>query len=426
MKERKLALETLTIHGGYQIDETKAISMPIYPSTAFHFPTADYGANLFDLKEAGNIYSRLTNPTWDAFAEKVNVLEGGVGALATSSGQAAITLAVLNICQSGDHILATTTLYGGTFALFNNTLKKLGISVTFIDSNLSIEELKTFAQDNTKLVFGETIGNPRNSILDIEKFADLAHEIGVPLIIDNTYPTPFLFRPFEHGADIIVHSATKYLGGHGNALGGIIVDSGNFNWDNGNFPELTTEDESYHGTIYTRDFGPAAYIVKARVQLLRDLGSTLSPFNAFLIHTGMETLHLRMERHSSNSLALAQWLEAHPSVEWVSHPLLKSHPEYALAQKYFKKGSGGMLAFGVKGGLDEGKKVINSFKLAIHGANLGDTRTIVSHPASTTHRQLSPEDLLKAGVTPNLIRISTGLESIEDLIADFNQALEII
>ncbi|MEI6188439.1 MAG: O-acetylhomoserine aminocarboxypropyltransferase/cysteine synthase [Alphaproteobacteria bacterium] len=423
-KEKKLHLETVAVRGGYTPDETRAITMPIHQTTAYQFNTAEQGAALFDLQESGNIYTRLTNPTWDLLGEKINLLEGGIGTLITSSGSSAITLAILNICGTGDHILASQTLYGGTFSLFQNTLKKFGITATFVDQDLPLDELQKYVQENTKLVFAETIGNPKNNILDFEKFSKLAHGAGLPLVIDNTYATPFLFRPIEHGADIVIHSATKYLGGHGNALGGAIVDAGNFDWANGNFPEFTTPDPAYHGLVYAEALGNAAYIMKARVQLIRDIGATISPFNAFLIHTGIETLHLRMERHCANAITIAKWLESHPQVEWVSYPLLPSHPDYERAKEYFTKGASGMLSFGIKGGYESGKAFINTIKLAIHAANLGDVRTIVSHPASTTHRQLSEEEQIKAFVKPNLIRISAGIENVDDLIADFEQAFQ--
>lgn len=418
----KFKPETLCIHGGYQRDDTKAITLPIYQSTAFAFDSADHGAGLFDLKQAGNIYSRLTNPTWDTLGEKINALEGGVGALTLSSGQAASSFAVLNICNAGDHILAAQNLYGGTVTLFQD-LNRLGIATTFIDTDASFDEISKHIQPNTKCIFTETIGNPLGAILDFDKFVKLSKQHKIPLIVDNTFASPYLFKPLDYGANIVIHSATKYLGGHGNALAGVIVDGGNFEWYPEKYPEFSIPDDAYHGLSYNESFGKAAYIVKIRAQLLRNIGATLSPFNAFLIHTGIETLHVRMKAHSENSLQLAHFLQDHPKVDWVSHPLLKTHQDYERARLYFPKGSGGLFAFGVKGNLDQTKTFIDSLSWVIHASNLGDVRTIVSHPASTTHRQMSDQDRKKAGIGDNLIRISTGIEHIDDIISDIDQAL---
>jgi len=381
-------------------------------------------ARLFDLKEFGNIYSRIMNPTVDALEKKVNLLEGGVGALVTASGQAAITLAILNICQAGQHIVAASTLYGGTYTLLGITLKKFGIDVTFVDPHADIEEIAKAFQENTRAIFAETIGNPGLNVLDFAKFKGLTEKYEVPLIIDNTFATPVICKPLEHGAHIVVYSATKYIGGHGNSLGGIIVDGGNFNWDNGKYPELTEPDPSYHGIKYVESFGNLAYILKARVQLLRDIGPCISPFNAFLMNMGLETLPLRMKKHSENGLALGKYLEAHEKVSWVKYPDLESHPSYELSRQYLKDGASGMLTFGIKGGLEAGKKFINNVELASLVANVGDTRTLVIHPASTTHSQLTPEQQSGSGVTQDLVRVSIGIEDIQDIINDFEQALE--
>lgn len=421
-KEEKLHIETIAVRGEYESDEQRSITLPIHTTSAYRFDSTDQAAALFDLEEDGNTYSRVTNPTWDALGDKVSALEGGIGGLAASTGSAAITLAILNICGVGDHIITSQNLYGGTYSLFAHTFKDFGIEVSFVNQDLPLEALETYIKPNTKAVFAETIGNPKNDILDFNKFSELAKKAKSPLIIDNTFPTPYLFKPFDHGAHIIVHSATKYLGGHGNALGGVIVDSGKFDWNNGRFPKLTTPDPSYHGVVYTDLYGNEAYIKKARVQLIRSLGSTIGSFNAFLIHTGIETLHLRVARQSENALVLAKWLEAHPKVEWVSYPLLESHKDYDLAKKYFPKGASGMVAFGVKGDYEATRKVIDSTQLAIHAVNLGDVRTLISHPASTTHRQLSEAEQLEASITPNLIRISVGIENIEDITDDLAQA----
>lgn len=423
MSKKNYGLGTIAVQGTYTADETGARTIPIHQTASYDLGDADRAANLFGLKEFGNIYTRLNNPTNTSFEEKINLLEGGVGALATASGQAAITLAILNICQAGDHILAASTLYGGTYTLFAYTFKKFGIEVTFVDPELPLEALKEKVQPNTKVVYGETIGNPGLNILDFEKFSELSKYADAPFVVDNTFATPYLIRPFEHGVDIVVYSATKYIGGHGNSIGGVIVDSGKFEWTSEKYPGLVDPDPSYHGLEYTKAFGELAFIVKARVQLLRDIGATLSPFNSFLLHTGLETLHLRVQRHSDNALELAKYLKEHDEVEWVSYPGLEDHPSHDRAKKYLPKGSSGVLTFGVKGGREAGRKFINSVELATLVPNIGDARTLVIHPASTTHSQLTDEEQKASGVSPDLIRVSVGIEDIEDIKADFDRAL---
>ncbi|MFD0871484.1 MULTISPECIES: homocysteine synthase [Paenibacillus] len=424
-EERQLALETLAIHAGQEIDPTTlSRAVPLYQTTSYGFRDTDHAADLFALKEFGNIYTRLMNPTTDVFEKRVAALEGGVGALATASGQAAITYAILNIAGSGDEIVSSSSLYGGTYNLFSTTLSKIGIDVKFVDSS-DPENFRKAITPKTKAVFAESIGNPKGDILDIEAVAKIAHENGIPLIVDNTFPSPYLLRPIEHGADIVVHSATKFIGGHGTSIGGVIVDGGKFDWKaSGKFPGLVEPDPSYHGVIYTDAVGPMAYIIKARVQLLRDMGAAISPFNSFLLLQGLETLHLRMERHSSNALEVAKYLEAHPSVEWVNYPGLPSHPSYSLAQKYLPKGQGAIMTFGIKGGLEAGRKVINHVKLFSHLANVGDSKSLIIHPASTTHQQLSEEEQRSAGVAPGMIRLSIGTEAIADILHDLEQAIQ--
>ncbi|WP_055105254.1 homocysteine synthase [Paenibacillus ihumii] len=424
-EERQLGLETLAVHAGQEIDPTTySRAVPLYQTTSYGFRDTEHAANLFGLKEFGNIYSRIMNPTNDVFEKRIAALEGGVGALATSSGQAAITFSILNIAGAGDEIVSSATLYGGTYNLFSTTLAKLGIKVTFVDSS-NPENFRAAITDKTKALYAETIGNPKGDVLDIEAVAAIAHEHGIPLIVDNTFPSPYLLQPIKHGADIVVHSATKFIGGHGTSIGGVIVDGGKFDWKaSGKFPGLTEPDPSYNGVVYTEALGPLAYIIKARVQLQRDLGASLSPFNAWLLLQGLETLHLRVERHSENALKVAKHLEAHPNVEWVSYAGLPSHESYALAQKYLPKGQGAILTFEIKGGVEAGRKLINSVKLFSHLANVGDSKSLIIHPASTTHLQLSPEEQLSAGVTPGLIRLSIGTESIEDILYDLDQAIE--
>jgi O-acetylhomoserine (thiol)-lyase len=424
MSERKFnGFETIALHEGFHSDPaTHAVAVPIYQTTSYAFDNSEHAANLFALKETGNIYTRIMNPTQDVFEQRIARLEGGVGALAVASGQAAITLSILNIAGAGDHVVSSTNLYGGTFNLFNTTLRKVGIDFTFVTPD-DFAVIEASIRDNTKALYVETIGNPRIDVADIETLADIAHRHGIPLIIDNTFATPYLCRPIDFGADIVIHSATKFIGGHGTSIGGVIVDSGKFPWDNGKFPGLVEPDETYHGVSYVRDVGAAAYIVKARVQLLRDLGPAVSPFNAFLFIQGLETLALRLERHSSNALAVAKFLEAHPQVEWVNYPGLESSEYYALAQKYLPKGAGAILTFGIQGGVEAGKAFIDNLKLFKHLANVGDARSLVIHPASTTHQQLTEEQQIASGVKPNLIRLSIGLETVDDLLADLEDAL---
>ncbi|MEC0372687.1 homocysteine synthase [Paenibacillus chibensis] len=422
--ERPLSFETLAVHAGQEIDPTTlSRAVPLYQTTSYGFKDSDHAANLFALKEFGNIYTRLMNPTTDVFENRVAALEGGVGALATSSGQAAITFSVLNIAGAGDEIVSSSTLYGGTYNLFSTTLAKLGIKVHFVDAS-DPENFRAAINDKTKALYAETIGNPKGDVLDIEAVANIAHENGIPLILDNTFPSPYLLRPIEHGADIVVHSATKFIGGHGTSIGGIIVDGGKFDWTaNDKFPGLTQPDPSYHGVVYTEAVGPLAYIIKARVQLLRDLGATISPFNSWTLLQGLETLHLRMERHSQNALKVAQFLENHDGVEWVSYSGLPSHPSYELAQKYLPKGQGAIMTFGIKGGKEAGRKVIENVKLFSHLANVGDSKSLIIHPASTTHQQLSEEEQIAAGVNPEMLRLSIGTESIDDILYDLEQAI---
>jgi O-acetylhomoserine (thiol)-lyase len=417
-------LETLALHGGQQVDSnTLSRAVPIYQTTSYLFRDTEHAGNLFALKEFGNIYTRLMNPTTDVLEKRLAAMEGGVGGLAFASGMAAITSGILNICRSGQHIVSSNSLYGGTVTLFSQTFPKLGIEATFVDP----KEPGNFAKaikKNTQLVYIETIGNPKNDILEYEEIAKIAHDNGMPLFCDNTVASPVLFRPIDYGVDVVVHSCTKIIGGHGTSIGGIVIDSGKFDWASGRYPELTEPDPSYHEVKYVESFGNMAYIIKARVQFLRDMGACMSPFNAFLFLQGLETIHLRVPRHCSNALALAKWLEGHDAVEWVNYPGLKSHPNYKLAIKYLPKGQGAILGFGIKGGKEAGVKFINSVKLCSHLANVLDSKTLVIHPASTTHQQLSKEEQLAAGVTEDYIRVSVGTEHIDDIIADFEQALE--
>lgn len=423
-KERQLQPETLAVHAGQEMDPTTfSRAVPIYQTTSYGFRDTEHAANLFALKEFGNIYTRIMNPTTDVFEKRIAALEGGAAALATASGMAAISYAILNIAGAGDEIVSATSLYGGTYNLFSTTLPKLGITVKFVDPS-NPDNFRKAINNKTKALFAETIGNPKGDVLDIEAVAKIAHDNGIPLIVDNTFPTPYLLRPIEYGADIVVHSATKFIGGHGSSIGGVIVDGGKFDWTaSDKFPGLTQPDPSYHGVVYTEAVGPIAYIIKARVQLLRDLGAAISPFNSFLLLQGLETLHLRMERHSYNALKVAQYLEKHNAVEWVNYSGLESHPTHALAKKYLPKGQGAILTFSIKGGVDAGKKVIDSVKLFSHLANVGDSKSLIIHPASTTHQQLSEEEQRSTGVTPGLIRLSIGTESIDDIIYDLEQAL---
>ena len=416
-------LETLAIHAGQQVDsDTLSRAVPIYQTTSYVFKDTEHAANLFALKQFGNIYTRLMNPTTDVLEKRLAALEGGVGGLALSSGQSAIYVGILNICCAGGHLVASNSLYGGTVTLFAQTFPKLGIEVTFVDPR-NPQNFEKAVRKNTRLLYIESIGNPKNDILQYEKIAEVAHKHGMPLICDSTVTTPILFRPIEHGIDIVVHSCTKFIGGHGTSIGGAIVDSGKFDWTNGRYPELTEPDPSYHGVKYVESFGNLAYIIKARTQFLRDMGSCMSPFNAWLFLQGLETIHLRMARHSENALELARWLEKQPQISWVNYPGLPTHPDHALAKKYLPNGQGAILGFGIKGGKEAGIRFINAVKLASHLANIGDSKTLVIHPASTTHQQLTEAEQLAAGVTNDYIRVSTGTEHIDDIIADFEQAL---
>ncbi|WP_213809563.1 O-acetylhomoserine aminocarboxypropyltransferase/cysteine synthase family protein [Jeotgalicoccus sp. WY2] len=416
-------LETLTIHAGQTIDDSKSRAVPITQTTSYVFDDTQHAQDLFSLAKPGNIYTRIMNPTQNVFEERITALEGGVGALATSSGQAAIHLSLLNIVETGDEIVASANLYGGTYNLLNVTFKKMGIKTHFVDPS-DPANFRAAINDKTRAVFAETIGNPRIDVLDIEAVAEVAHSNDLPLIVDSTFATPYLLRPFEHGADIIVHSATKFIGGHGTSIGGIIVDSGKFNWDNGKFPGLVEPDESYHGVSYAKDIGPAAYITKARVQLLRDLGSAVSPFNVQQFLLGLETLHLRMERHSENAQKVAEFLEQHPKVKWVNYPGLESNKYHDLGKKYLPKGQGAILTFGIDGSVDEIAKFVDGLGLFSLVANVGDSKSLVIHPASTTHQQLSEEEQIASGVLPELVRLSIGTENIDDIISDLESGLK--
>ncbi len=420
-----MKFDTIAVQGGHCAGQNKhAISVPIYQTTAFDFDSVDYAADLFDLKCEGDIYTRISNPTTSVLEQRIAMLEGGVGALAVSSGQSATLLAILNIAKSGDEVVASSTLYGGTINLLSSTLQKFGIKTVFVNSEEK-EAYQKAITEKTVCIFSEAIGNPNINVIDIEALADVTHSYSIPLIIDNTVPTPYLLRPFDFGADIVVHSLTKYLTGHGNSMGGIIVDSGNFDWEkSGKFPELVEKDPSYHGLSYTEKFKKAAYIVKARAQLLRDFGTCLSPFNSYLTLIGLETLHLRMQRHSDSALTLAKALENNPAVEWVSYPALESNKYNGLAKKFMPKGSSSLVSFGIKGGKNAGVKFIENLKLLIHATNIGDSRSIVTYPALTTHRQLSNEQMKTCGIDESFIRISVGLEDIEDIINDVEKALE--
>jgi len=419
----KLKFETLALHAGYEADKNrKSAAVPIYQTTSYLFDSTEHAADLFALKEEGDIYSRIQNPSNTVLEKRIAELEGGVGALAVSSGQAAEVIALLTICNNGDHIVSGSSIYGGTHNLFKHRFKNMGIDVSFVDSE-DPESFKAAINERTKALYIETIGNPSLAVPDFERLAEIAHQAGIPLIVDNTFASPYICNPFEFGADIVVHSTTKYISGHGNSIGGIIVDSGNFDWDTGRFPELIEPDPSYHGVKFQEEFGKAAFITKARVQLLRDLGSSPSPFNSFLTITGLETLGLRMQRHSENAQSAAEFLEADQRVDWVSYPGLESHDSYQNAQKYLENGNGGMIAFGIKGGKAAAVKFINQLDLFLHLANVGDAKSLAIHPASTTHQQLSDEDLKKTGISPELIRLSIGIEDIEDLKVDLDQAL---
>jgi O-acetylhomoserine (thiol)-lyase len=415
---------TLAVHGGQQKDPaTNARAVPIYQTTSYLFNDADHAARLFALKEFGNIYSRIMNPTVDLFEKRIAALEGGAAALALASGQAAETLTALTLARSGDNIVSTTSLYGGTYNLFHYTLPRMGITVKFADA-ADYDGLRRLIDDRTRAVYSETVGNPKLDILDIEKLAKLAHDARLPLIIDNTTPSPALCRPLQWGADIIIHSATKFIGGHGTSIGGVIVDGGKFDWKaSGRFADFVEPDPSYHGIRYVEAFGPVAFIIKARVQGLRDTGACLSPFNAFLFLQGVETLHLRMQRHSENALAVARFLKKHPKVEWINYPGLEDSPWYGLCRKYMPDGAGALITFGIKGGVAAGKKFINAVQLFSLLANIGDAKSLVIHPASTTHQQLSEQEQRATGVLPEMVRLSVGIEDLRDILADLEQAL---
>ncbi len=422
----KLKIETLALHGGQEPDPvTGSRAVPIYQTTSYQFNNTEHAAALFGLTEFGNIYTRLMNPTTDVLEKRISLIDGGAGALAVASGQSAIALSILNIAKSGDEIVSADNLYGGTYSLFRYTLAKFGIKVNFVKSN-DLDAIEKAINSKTKAVYAESIGNPKLDVANLEGIAAIAHKHGIPFILDNTV-SPYTLRPFDHGVDITVYSATKFIGGHGTSLGGVIVDSGKFDWGSGKFPLISDPEPSYHGLQFIEALKPVgniAYILKARVTLLRDLGPALSPFNAFLLLQGLETLHLRMPRHGENALAAAKHLEGHKSVAWVTYPGLDSHPDKKLAERYLGHGAGAIIGFGIKGGIEAGKKFINSLKLISHLANIGDAKTLAIHPASTTHQQLSPEEQLATGVTPDFIRLSVGIEHIDDIIADIDQALE--
>ncbi len=418
-----MKFETLAVNSFIDLEkQNHCVSTPIHANTAFSFDSVQYAVDLFDLKIPGDIYTRLSNPSWDIVEKRIAALEGGVGALLTSSGQSAILIAILNFAGAGDEVITSGKIYGGTYNLFAKTFKQMGINVKFINSD-NLEDYEKAITEKTKCIYTETLGNPSIKVADIEALANIAHKHGIPLVVDNTVPTPYLCRPIDFGADIVVHSTTKYLSGHGNAMGGVIVDSGKFDWSqNDKFKMFTTPDESYHGTIYNQAFGEAAYIVKARAHLIRDLGCCQSPFNAYLTQLGLETLHVRMDRHCENALNLAEYLEKHPHINFVNYPLLKSSKDYDLAQKYLKKGASSLIGFGIDG---NGTKFIEALKLFIHATNLGDVHSIITYPAGTTHRQLSEEQKIKAGITNDFMRASIGLEHIDDIIADIDNAIKI-
>ena len=424
MPDRIQSFETLTLHAGQTPDPTTlSRAVPLYQTSSYVFKSSEHAANLFGLKEFGNIYTRLMNPTTDVLEKRLAALDGGIGALAVASGQAAITYAVLNIAQAGQNIISTNYLYGGTYNLFHYTLPKLGITVKFVDSS-DPENVRNAIDENTRLVYSESVGNPKNNVDDFEAIAAVAHAAGIPYVVDNTVTTPYLFKPLEHGADIVVYSLTKFIGGHGTSIGGAVVDGGTFPWNNGRFPEFTEPDPSYHGLKYWEALGALSYIIKMRVTILRDTGACISPFNSFQIIQGLETLHVRMARHVENARKVAAWLEAHPLVVWVNYPGLASHKDHARALTYLPKGEGAIIGFGIKGGMEAGKKFIDNVKLLSHLANIGDAKSLVIHPASTTHQQLSAEEQVASGVTADFIRLSVGIECVDDIIADIEQALQ--
>jgi len=424
--DAKLKAESILLHGGQEADPTTGSrAVPIYQTTSYQFKSTEHAANLFGLKEFGNIYTRLMNPTTDVLEKRMALLDGGVGALAVASGQSAITLSILNIAQAGDEIVSADNLYGGTYNLFHYTLPKCGVKVKFVKSN-DLEAFQKAITPKTKALYAESIGNPKLDVADLEGISKVAHKNGVPFILDNTV-SPYLLKPIDYGVDIVVYSATKFIGGHGNSIGGVIVDSGKFDWTNGKFPLIAEPDPSYHGINFVealKPLGNIAYIIKARVTLLRDIGPALSPFNAFLFLQGLETLHLRIVRHSENALTVARYLEKHPKVSWVNYPGLDSSPEKARVKKYLPKGAGAILGFGIKGGLEAGRKFIDSLELVSHLANIGDAKSLAIHPATTTHQQLSSAEQLATGVTPDFVRLSIGIENVEDVIADIEQALK--
>jgi len=422
-EQTKHRIGTLALHAGQTPDSaTNSRAVPIYQTSSYVFNSSDHAARLFALQEMGNIYTRIMNPTTDVLEKRLAEMDGGVGALAFASGSAAITTAILNLAKCGDNIVSTQYLYGGTYNLFHYTFARFGIDVKFVDTSNPANVAKAI-DANTKAVFMETIGNPKNNVDDFTAIARIAHDHGLPLVVDNTVATPVLFRPIDHGADIVCYSLTKFIGGHGTSIGGAVVDGGKFDWSSGRFPEFTTPDPSYHGLLYHQALGPLAYILKMRVTLLRDMGPCLSPFNAFLFLQGLETLHVRMPRHCANALAVAGFLEGHPCVGWVNYPGLESHPDYGRAKHFLPAGQGAILGFGIKGGRAAGAKFIDSVKLCSHLANIGDAKTLVIHPATTTHQQLSAEEQTAAGVSPDFIRVSVGIEDVEDIIADLDQAL---
>jgi len=423
MESKQYSIETLLLHAGQSPDSaTLSRAVPIYQTSSYVFKSSEHAANLFGLKEFGNIYTRLMNPTTDVLEQRLAALDGGVGALAVASGQAAITYAVLNITQVGQNIVSTNYLYGGTYNLFHYTLPKLGIKVKFVDTS-NAENVRNAIDENTRLVYMESVGNPKNNVDDFEAIGKIAREAGIPLVVDNTVTTPYLFKPLEHGADIVVYSLTKFIGGHGTSIGGAVVDGGKFPWNNGKFPEINGPDPSYHGLNYWDALGGLSYILKMRLSLLRDTGACLSPFNAFQIIQGLETLHVRMARHVENARSVASWLEKQPLVSWVNYPGLSGHKDHDRARKYLPKGEGAIIGFGIKGGIEAGKKFIDNVKLLSHLANIGDAKSLVIHPASTTHQQLSEQEQLASGVLPDFIRLSIGLENSDDILADIEQAL---
>ena len=421
---KKYNIETKCVQSGYTPKNGEPRVLPIYQSTTFKYDSSEHLGDLFDLKAPGHMYSRISNPTLECVEAKISDMEGGIGAALTTSGQAANLLAILNITSCGQNFVSLSSIYGGTINLFAVTLKRMGIEVRFVTPEMTEEEIDGLFDENTRLVFGETIANPALDVLDIEKYADIAHKHNVPLLVDNTFATPILCRPIEYGADVVIHSTTKYMDGHASVVGGCVVDSGRFNWNNGKYPELTEPDDSYHGIIYTEAFGDAAYITKLRVQLIRDFGVAPSAINAFLLNLGLETLHLRMERHSSNALKIAEYLENNDKIAWVNYPKLPSGKFYALAEKYLPKGACGVISVGIKGGRQAAVKFMDSLKLAAIVVHVADTRTCVLHPASTTHRQLTDEQLADAGIGADMIRMSVGIENVDDLIADIQQALD--